>query len=146
MTITVLGVDGNPFDQNSIEAWAGRFLRTYALLKLSGNYLTGGDLLDLTNGGGTPAAPTAVPTAQNRGLVSLDLRPFCKTTASFSAADGQYYVIVPAAAAGITPVPISALNALKLKLMVDIGSEYANGAYGADALGDELIAEFIWAR
>lgn len=146
MTITVLGMDGGPFDQNSESAAGDRFIRQYVLLKLSGNYVTGGDTLDLTNGGGTPAAPSIVPPAASRGLASIDIRPWCKSTTSFSAADGQYFVIVPAAAAGITPVPISALNALKLKLMVDIGSEYANGAYGADALGDEVIAELTWAR
>lgn len=144
--ITVLGIDSNPFDQNSVESKGDRFMRSYVLLKLSLNYATGGDTLDLTNGGGTAAAPSVIPPAQARGLVSMDIRPFCKTTTSFSAADGQYYVIVPAAAAGLTPVPISALNALKLKLMVDIGTEYSAGAYGADALGDEIIAELTWAR
>ena len=146
MSIQVLGIDGGPFDQNSVEVISGRTLRSYVLLKLSGNYATGGDTLDLTNGGGTAAAPSVIPPAQSRGLVSIDIRPFCKTTASFSAADGQYYVIVPAAAAGITPVPYSALNALKLKLMLDIATEYSAGAYGADALGDELVAELTWAR
>ena len=146
MPIQVLGIDGGPFDQNSVEVCSGRMLRSYVLLKFSGNYATGGDTLDLTNGGGTLAAPTVIPPAQARGLVSMDIRPFCKTTASFSAADGQYYILVPAAAAGITPVPNSALNALKLKLMLDIAVEYNAGAYGADVLADEVIVELTWAR
>jgi hypothetical protein len=144
MSITVLGLDGNPFDQNSIEVVAGRFLRTLMLLKLSGNYVTGGDVLDLTNGGGTPAAPSAVPTAQVRGLAQLDIRPFCKSTSSFSAADGQYFVLLPSGI--LAPVPIASVNALKLKLMLDIGTEYSAGAYGADALGDILQAEAVWVR
>lgn len=143
MPVTVLGMDGGPFDQNSIEIISGRTLRTYNLLKLSGNYPTGGDVLDLTNGGGTPASPTAIPTAQVRGLVSIDIRPFCKSTTSFSAANGQYFIISPVA---VVPVPIVNLNALKLKLMLDVATEYTAGAYGADALADLIIAELTWAR
>ena len=142
MAITVLGQDGNPFDQGSIVAEADRYIRTFSIFKLSGNYTTGGDILDFTNGGGTLAAPVAVPPTA-RALVSVDIRPFCKTTASFSAADGQYFVLAPG---GVAPVPLSAVNALKLKLMVDIGVEYTQGAYGADALADILVAECVWAR
>ncbi len=143
MSIQVLGIDGGPFDQNSVEVISGRTLRSYVLLKLSGNYATGGDTLDLTNGGGTPAAPSVIPPAQNRGLISIDIRPFCKTTASFSAADGQYYVITPGPT---TPIPASALNSMLLKLMKDIAVEYSAGAYAADVLADILIAELTWAR
>lgn len=142
MTITVLGMDGNPFDQQSIEASGARFLRCYNQFKLSGNYVTGGDTLDFTNGGGTLAAPVAVP-VNTRGLVSLDLRPWSKLTTSFAAADGQYFVLAPL---GVIPVPLANVNALKLKLMLDVATEYTAGAYGADALGDIIVAECIWAR
>ena len=141
MSVTVLGVDGNPFDQNSVEIISGRTLRTYNLLKLSGSYLTGGDVLDLSNGGGTLAAPSAIPAAQSRGLVSVDIRPICKTTTSFSAADGQYYVLSAA-----VPITGAALLAMKLKLMLDIAVEYSAGAYGTDALADIIIAELTWLR
>src|ERR1700674_1880764 len=143
MPITVLGVDGAPFDQNSIEIISGRTLRTYNLLKLSGSYPTGGDALDLTNGGGTPAAPSCVPSAQARGLISIDIRPFCKTTSSFSAADGQYFVITPGA---VVPVPAAGLSKLLLKLMADVATEYSAGAYGTDVLADIVIAELTWLR
>jgi hypothetical protein len=140
--ITVLGLDGNPMDQQSIEASGARFLRCYNRFVLSGNYPTGGDTLDFTNGGGSLAAPVAIP-VNTRGLVSIDLRPFSKLTTSFSAADGQYFILAPL---GVIPVPLASVNALKLKLMLDVATEYANGAYGADALGDIIVAECVWAR
>jgi hypothetical protein len=143
MAVTVLGVDGNAFDQNSVEVPAGRFLRTYITLKLSGNYVTGGDTLDLTNGGGSAASPTAIPSAQVRGLASVDIRPIAKTTSSLSAVGGAYACIAPG---GVVPIPNSALNALKLKLFLVTNSEYSAGAYGADALGDIIIAELTWMR
>jgi hypothetical protein len=142
MAITVLGMDGNPFDQQSIEASGARFLRCYNIFKLSGSYATGGDTLDFTNGGGSLASPVAVP-VNTRGLVSIDLRPWAKTTSSFSAADGQYFVLAPG---GVIPVPLASINALKLKLMLDVATEYSAGAYGTDALADILIAECVWAR
>src|ERR1700684_1900543 len=125
MTITVLGADGSPFDQNSIET-TQRFIRMLVRLALSGNYATGGDILDVTNGGGTPAAPTCVPPAQSRGLVEIDLRPISKLTTSFTAINGQYITLVPG---GIIPVPFASLNTLKLKLMYDVAVEYTAGAY-----------------
>lgn len=143
MSITVLGADGNAFDQNSIEIPAGRTLKTYVLFKLSGNYPAGGDTLDLTNGGGTLAAPSAVPPAQVRGLIGIDVRPIAKSTVALSAIGGSYSPISPG---GITPIPISALNALKLKLFLVTNAEYGVGAYGADALADMVLAELTWAR
>jgi hypothetical protein len=143
MAITVLGADGGPFDQSSIMSVGDRFIRMLCRLVLSGNYVTGGDTLDFTNGGGSAAAPNAVPPAQVRGLVSVDVRPISKLTTSFAAAAGQYEIIAPG---GIVPVPLSAVNALKLKLMLDIAVEYAAGAYGADALGDFVQAEVYWLR
>jgi hypothetical protein len=143
MPVQVLGVDGNPFDENSIEVIPGRFLRTYVLLKLSGNYPAGGDIFDITNAGGTALAPNATPQAVSRGLVSIDIRPLSKLTSSFSAAAGQYFIVYPS---GVIPIPFASLNTLKLKLMLDIATEYNAGAYGADALGDVIIAELTWAR
>src|ERR1700676_4438347 len=124
MSVTILGADGNPFDQSSIMSFGDRFIRMLCRLVLSGNYVTGGDTLDFTNGGGTPAAPNAVPPAQVRGIVSIDIRPISKLTTSFAAAAGQYEIIAPG---GVVPVPLTAVNALKLKLMLDIAGEYAAG-------------------
>lgn len=141
--LTVYGFDGAPFDQNSIEAFGPRFLRSYVRIVPSGNYATGGDTLDLTNAGGSPASPSVVPVAQARGLACIDIRPVSKLTTSFRAADGEYIVLAPL---GVFPVPFANLNALKLKLMLDIATEYVAGAYGADALGDIIQAELVWAR
>jgi hypothetical protein len=144
MSIQVLGFDGNPFDQNSIEAAGGRFLKTLVRLALSGSYVTGGDTLDLTNAGGTVAAPNTVPNAQSRGLVQIDVRPISKLTTSFAAAGGQYEII---SAAGVVPIPLANIaTALKLKLILIGGGEYSAGAYGADALGDLIEVEIYWAR
>jgi hypothetical protein len=142
MTITVLGADGSPFDQNSIET-SQRFIRALVRLVFSGNYVTGGDVLDLTNGGGTPAAPSVVPPAQSRGLIEIDLRPASKLVTSFTAIDGQYIPVIP----GGLPITLTNIaTAIKIRVMLDIGVEYAAGAYGADVLGDIVIAELIWAR
>lgn len=143
MAVTVLGADGGPFDQSSIMSIGDRFIKALCRFVLSSNYVTGGDTLDFTNAGGTPAAPNAVPPGQVRGIVAVDVRPFSKLTTSFAAAAGQYEVLAPG---GVVPVPLSAVNAMKLKLMVDIASEYAAGAYGADALGDIIMAEVMWLR
>jgi hypothetical protein len=143
MSITVLGADGGPFDQNSIISVGDRFIKAIYRFVLSGNYVTGGDNLDFTNAGGTPAAPNAVPVAQSRGLISIDIRPISKLTTSFAAAAGQYEIIVPG---GVLPVALPVANSFKLKLMLDIAFEYAAEAYGADALGDILQAEVHWLR
>ena len=143
MTITCYGMDGAPFDQNSIFSAGDRYIRTLIRMVLSGNYVGGGDTLDLTNAGGTPASPTTVPQAQARGIASFDVRPIAKTTAALSAIGGSYQLISSGA---ITPIPISAVNALKFKLFLVTNAEYTVGAYGADALGDMLIAELLWAR
>ena len=143
MTISVRGFDGNAFDQNSIEAVGGRFLRTLVQLVLSGNYVAGGDTLDLTNAGGTPTAPTTVPSAQVRGIAQMDIRAISKSTTGFSSIGGAYSII---SAGGVIPVPISAVNALKLKLFLVTNAEYTAGAYGTDALADIVLAEIMWAR
>lgn len=141
--VTCLGLDGNPFDQNSVEIISGRMLKTNVLLKLSGSYATGGDTLDLTNGGGTPASPTTVPSAQVRGIAAIDVRPIAKSTSALSAVGGSYSVI---SSGGVTPIPNSAVNALKLKLFLVTNSEYTAGPYGTDALADMVCAEITWAR
>lgn len=141
--ITVLGMDQNPYDQNSLEPCNGRFLRQVVNLKFSGNYVAGGDVLDLTNAGGTPAAPNVVPPAQARGLVAIDIRPLATTNASLSAINGNYICRIPSA---VVPVAGANLAALKVKIYVGAGTEYVAGAYGADVLADVVQAELIWAR
>lgn len=143
MSITVYGLDGNAFDQSSIEAVGGRFLRSIMRLVFAGNYVAGGEVMDLTNAGGTAAAPNTVP-PQARGLVSIRLFPISKLNTSLSATFGQYLPVIPAGAV----VPLIAANnsLIKCKIYVGAGTEYVAGAYGADVLGDIVQAEAIWAR
>jgi hypothetical protein len=138
MAVTVLGFDGGPFDQRSILASGDRFIRTLVRLKLTGNYTTGGDTLDFTNGGGTPAAPTTVPPAQQASSLG-PIRTVVSDGPSIAGtvmANGGEYVVIP----GTNPT-----NWL-LKIFATAGAQYANGAYGADALTDTPIVELWWAR
>jgi len=138
MSVQVLGFDGNPFDQRSIRAMGDRFIETLVQLKLTGNYATGGDTLDFTNGGGTPAAPTTVPPAQGAsavGPIRADVSDG-PSVAGTVLANGGSYVLIP----GTNP------SNWKLKIFATAGAQYANGAYGADALTDTPILRLTWAR
>src|SRR5271167_219526 len=130
MSVQVLGFDGNPFDQRSIRAMGDRFIETLVQLKLTGNYTTGGDTLDFTNGGGTPAAPTTVPPAQSNSNVGPARTVISDgpSPAGSVNANGVDYVIIP----GTNPT-----NWL-LKIFATAGAQYANGSYGADALTDTV--------
>lgn len=136
--ITVLGFDGNPFDQRSILSEGPRFIRTIVQLKMTGNYPTGGDTLDFTNGGGTPAAPTTVPPAQGASAVGPVRAVLCDgpSPAAGVVGNGGGYVLVP----GTNPTN------WKLKIYATAGTQYANGAYGSDALTDNPTIELWWAR
>jgi hypothetical protein len=146
MTIKVVGLDGNPFDQNSVEARGDRFLREFVLLQLSGNYTTNGDTLDLTNGGGTSAFPNVLPPAASRGLADIDLIVRATTNASLLAVGGGYAIIAPNAN---TPLKFSDLATLKLKVFKNTAgsvAEYPQGAYGADVLADIIMLELPFVR
>lgn len=144
MALTVVGYDGGPFNQNSIEAVGARFLRTYVRIVPAGNYVAGGDALDLTNGGGTALLPTTVPQSQSRGLVSALVRPMAISNTSLANAGGRYQVRLPATST--VPTAMALLTTLLLKIFTGVPAEYAAGAYGADVLADTIIAEFLWAR
>jgi hypothetical protein len=138
MAVTVLGFDGNPFDQRSIRSIGDRFIETLVVLKLTGNYTTGGDTLDFTNGGGTPAAPTTVPPGQqysNVGPIRADVSDG-PSVAGTVLANGGSYILIP----GTNPTN------WKLKIFATAGAQYANGAYGADALTDNPVLRLTWAR
>ena len=144
--IQVLGFDGGAFDQNSIEARGDRFLREYVKLVFSGNYPTGGDTLDLTNAGGTPAAPTTVPQAAQRGVVDIDLIERATTNASLTAVGGYYIVLAPNAN---LPLKFADLANLKIKVFKNTAgsvAEYPAGAYGADVLADVVLLEVVYSR
>jgi hypothetical protein len=143
MPIKVLGSDGNPFDQNSVEVVAGRKLRATVLLQLSGAYPTGGDALDLTNGGGTPAAPTTIPSAQVRGVEAIDIMPRSTLTTGQLAVGGTYLILAPNAN---TPLKPADLANLKLKVLNAGGGELGAGAYAAAQLTDVILAEIIYLR
>ncbi len=136
--VTVLGFDGAGFDQRSILADGPRFIRTLVRLKMTGNYTTGGDVLDFTNGGGTPAAPTTVPPAQQANPAGPVRTVVCDgpSPAGTVLSNGGNYTVIP----GTNPTN------WKLKIFATAGTEYANGAYGADALTDPATLELFWAR
>jgi hypothetical protein len=138
MAVTVLGFDGAPFDQRSIQPGVGRFIRTLVRLKLTGNYTTGGDTLDFTNGGGSLAAPTTVPPGQQNNPVGPDRADVNDgpTVPGTVLANGGNYVLIK----GTNPT-----NWL-LKVFATAGAQYANGAYGADALTDIIILSLDWSR
>lgn len=141
--ITVTGMDGGAVDQNSIIAEGPRFIRQLIRLTPSGLYVAGGDTLDISNAGGTPAAPNAIPPAQSRGLIQANVSPLATSNTALSAVNGNYVIRIPSA---IVPLTIAFLTALKLKIYLANGSEYPAGAYGTDVLADILQAELIWAR
>lgn len=139
MPVQVLGFDGNPFDQRSIQADGSRFITTRVRLKLTGNYTTGGDTLDFTNGGGTPAAPTTVPpAASNSQAVGPDVAVVSDgpTVAGTVLANGGNYVVIK----GTNPTN------WKLKVFATAGNEYSNGAYNTDATTDTPELQLSWSR
>lgn len=141
--ITVLGLDGGAYDQNSLEPCNGRFLRQVVLLKFSSSYVAGGDTLDLTNAGGSASAPNIIPPAEVRGLADIIINPLATTNSSLSAINGSYIPIIPSA---VVPVNGGNLAKLKVKIYVGAGTEYVAGAYGTDVLADVVQAELVWAR
>ena len=147
MSIKVVGFDGNPFDQNSVEARGDRMIRAIVKLALSGNYPTNGDPLDLTNAAGVnPLFPTTLIQAAQRGVVDIDVIVRATTNASVLAAGGSYAIVAPNADA---PLTFADLANLKLKIFKNTAgsvAEYPNGAYGADALADIVNLEVVYSR
>lgn len=138
MSVQVLGFDGAPFDQRSIQFGQGRFITTLCRLKLTGNYTAGGDTLDFTNGGGTPTLPTTVPAdayGSPTGPSRIDISDGPSPAGSVIV-NGGGYVVIP----GTNPTN------WKLKIFATAGSEYSAGAYGTDVLTDTPILKLDWAR
>jgi hypothetical protein len=142
MSIQVLGFDNAPFNQN--DCWAGgdRFIEVILLLKFAGNYVLGGDALDLTNGGGTPAAPTTFPWAEYRGAATFDIEAH-GPAGSQSAGGGYYSVVAPN---NDTPLTHADLANMKLKIFSGGGAELAAGAYPAAVLNDTVVIKLIYSR
>lgn len=129
MAVTVEGWDGNAFDSNSIDPVAGKFIRTRCRLKLSGNYTTGGDTIDWTNGGVNSSVPP-----ETRGIADVKISSL-GPSGSVGANGGNYQV-----------EPGSALTNWLLKIFATAGTQYASGSYGSDATSDVICAEVVWAR
>lgn len=132
MAVAVNGWDGNAFDQNSIDAVASRFLKTLCRLTLSGNYTTGGDTLDFSNGGVNSAVPP-----NSRGISQVSIKS--NGPAASVGANGGNYQFIPGSGA-------SPWTNAKLKVFATAGTQYASGAYGSDATTDIVECEVWWAR
>ena len=135
MAISVRGMDGDYFTQASVDGLAGRFLTCYYKLVFTGNYSTGGDTLDFTNGG----VNSSVPNAQARGIVSVAAVANGAGT-TVSVAGGNYAPLSPAA------LPTNTVTTWKLKIFAHGGTEYSAGAYGSDVTGDIVTLRVVYAR
>ena len=142
MTIKLVGSDGNPFDQNSVEVVFGRKIRSTAKVVFSGNYSTGGDALDLTNAGGTPANPTTVVPAEVRGVEAIDIM-VRGATGGYVAAGGGYAVVT---GNQDSPMNFTDIQNLKLKVFSTAGGELGAGAYPAAIQNDVVVLEMMWLR
>lgn len=142
MPIQVLGYDAGPFAQYHEEARGDRFIRQFLKLVFSGNYPPGGDALDLTNAGGTPAAPTTISPAAYLGVVDIDVLER-GVTGGLVAGGGFCAIIAPNAN---TPLKFADLANLKLKIFTSGNTELGAGAYPASVLGDVVIIEVVYAR
>src|SRR5665213_2799555 len=125
MAVTVNGFDNNPFDQRSLDAAGGRFIKALYRFVLSGSYTTNGDPLDFSNGGVNSAVPSAVSS-----LLPAFVDIQSNGPASSVGANGGNYQFVP----GTT------LANGKLKIFATAGTQYANGAYSTDATTDVIYA------
>lgn len=136
-TVKVMGYDGNPFDQNSIQV-VPRFIKTVCkLLFQAGDYVTGGLTLDWTNGGGSPSYPNAFPpaaagVAAGPSRVSMNVNSPVGGVVNL----GGGYVLVP----GTNPTN------WKIMIYKTAGSEYGATALLADVLTDNVILEAEWVR
>jgi len=119
MSIVANGWNGSAFDSSSIEKVAPGFVRVNLRLTFSGNYATGGDTLDLTNGGVNSTVPV-----ESGGIFSVEV--IGNGPASSISCLGGIYQYVP----GTTLA-----NGL-LKVFHNAGAEYTAGAYGTDVTTD----------
>lgn len=132
MSVTVKGFDGAAFDMRSAMSWM-RLLTTIHQFILSGNYTTGGDTVDWTNGGVNSAVP-AGQAFQTTGPIRCDIND--NGPVGGILANGGNYILIPGAS----------ISTWKLKIFKTAGSEYGNGAYVADALTDTILVKSDWAR
>lgn len=139
--IVLAGMDGNPWTTRDLDASGNNFVTTRAKVIFSGNYTTGGDTLDLTNGNGANGTNVAglVPSA-SLPLAVTESYQGTAAVPSLSAAGGFYEIIQAAA---------PALNNYKLKVFKNSAgsiAEYNNGAYGTDVTTDVVELEITWRK
>lgn len=145
--ITSKAVDNTPFNQSSIDASAGRFIKSLVQLVFSGVYVAAGDVWDLTNAVAR-AAGTSAQVATNvippgvRGLARISIVGRGPVT-GYQSIGGRYVPVAPSSAVVIPP---SLLATMKVKLWDVAGTEFAAGAYSAAVLADIVIAELHWMR
>jgi len=129
MSISILGVDGNPWTTRDMDASSNNVITTYHKLGFSGNYVSGGDTLDFTSIAGlvpSGALPVSIFVDGLGGGTTL------------SGAGGFY-----------GPVAGAALNNAKLKIFKNTAgstAEYSAGAYGADVTGDSVTMQVTWRK
>jgi hypothetical protein len=133
MSVKVNGFDNNPFDQRSIISGFARVITTLCRLALTGNYVTGGDTLDWTNGGVNTAVPPG-QSFQTTGPIRTEIGNI--SVAAGVIGLGGNYVCIPG----------TAVTNWLLKVFKTAGSEYGATAYLADALTDTILVRADWAR
>lgn len=133
MSVTLLGLDGNPWTPKDMDSSANNFVTTRCKVAFSGVYPTGGDAIDL-RAIAAYVPSNAVPlqiTATEQGLAAVP---------SLSAAGGFVEVIQNAA---------PSLTNFLLKIFKNTAgstAEYGAGAYGTDVTTDNLQLEITWRK
>jgi hypothetical protein len=147
MSIKVVGYDNTPFDQRHEEARGDRFIRQVLLLVLSGNYVAGGDALDLSNAGGSPSAPNTISQATLGRVVDIDIQVRgTGTVPSLGAAGGEYVIVAPNQDTPLLPADLALLKLKIFKNTAGSVAEYPAGAYGTDVLADVITLEVVYSR
>jgi len=125
-TITISGLDGNPFGTRDIDASPNNFCFSFHKLVLSGSYVTGGDTLDFSTVAGL------IPSG------GLPILAFAEGNGSGTqqSAGGGYYIVLSG----------NALNNWKLKIFAAAGTELAAGAYVAQQTGDGIFLTVLWRK
>lgn len=133
MSVSINGVDGNPWTTKDMDATADNFVTTRHKLTFTGNYSTGGDTLDLSTVASlvpTNGVPLAVTVTEQGGAA----------VPSLSAAGGFYAVVQNAA---------PTLKNYLLKIFKNTAgsvAEYGAGAYATDVTTDQVFLEVTWRK
>lgn len=120
MPISVLGLDGNPWEASrDMDASSNNVITTYHKLSFSGSYVSGGDTVDLTS------IAAQIPT----GALPLIITYEANGPASSASGGGAYYQF----ALG------SALNNNKMKAFAAGGSEQSASSYSSLNITTDIV-------